>query len=381
MSLLGHLDAVRHRTVFGWAHDSRRPDLPPRVRIFVNGNDSGFAIADRPRPDLALAGITTYPRGFEWCIPDSCSNVESVRVISADGSVELASSGSPICKQTNRPLPPEWRSGRQYRFPSFFILGAAKCGTTSLHSYLGQHPEICVSNPKEPFYFEAELDRGPSYYFSRYFAHWAGERIVGEARHRNLYMPYAAERIFQFNPRARLIVCVRNPVERAISHWWHWYSRNEEHLSLGQCIEQDWQRIQAGMSYEDQRTRDAYARTLDANGKGMFRTYVDSGYYFDQIQRYMAFFPAQQLQIVLLEDLAADPTRKVADLFGFLGADPTYIGNYAPLNRSDQGMLKHLDSGTLSWLVQHYRPHNEALAQLIGRSLDGWDVPFSNLRP
>lgn len=216
---IGYVDAVRFRTVFGWAHDGLEPDRIPVLRIQIDGSDAGLAPANRPRPDLMSVGIT-QPRGFEWTIPDSIAHIESVRVVNLDSGDELLPSSQPlICKLTNRTLPPECQGDGAYRLPSFFILGAAKCGTTSLHAYLGQHPDVCVSDPKEPFFFEAEFDRGATYYFNRYFSHWAGERIVGEARHRNLYMPYIPERILRFNPRARLIICVRNPTERAISHW------------------------------------------------------------------------------------------------------------------------------------------------------------------
>jgi hypothetical protein len=258
-------------------------------------------------------------------------------------------------------------------------LGAAKCGTSSLHGYLGQHPEICVSNPKEPFFFEAEFDRGPTYYFNRYFTHWSGEPIVGEARHRNLYMPYTPERIFRYNPEARLIVCVRNPVERAASHWWHWYSRGIERASFRESIEMDWERIQAGVTYEDPAAQEVYARTLDPGGKGALRTYLDSGYYFDQVLRFLARFPAERLQIILLEDITRDPQRVTSGLLQFLGTTRLCPIDYAPLNQSEPGALQHLDRSTVAWLVEHYRPHNRRLAEYMGRGLDEWDLPFRNL--
>src|SRR5204862_1223537 len=122
-------------------------------------------------------------------------------------------------------LPPEWKNGSRMALPSFFVVGAAKSGTTSLHVYLDQHPDIFMSKPKEPFFFEAEYDRGPEYYYRRYFGGWNGQREVGESRHRNLYFPYIPARIHSYNPNARIIAVLRNPAERAISHWWHWYAR------------------------------------------------------------------------------------------------------------------------------------------------------------
>jgi hypothetical protein len=205
-STVGCLEAVRYRTISGWAYDPRQSQ-PLTLRIRINGADAGMTVADRPRPELQEMGIASFRRGFEWSIPESYSQIDSVDVLTIDGNVVLpAFSESVVCRQTNRPVPAEWRSAEQQRLPSFFILGAAKCGTTSLHGYFGQHPEICVSEPKEPLYFESEYERGVSYYFNRYFGHWSGEPIVGDARHRNLYLPYVPDRIFRYNPSARLIV-------------------------------------------------------------------------------------------------------------------------------------------------------------------------------
>ena len=375
---LGCLEAVRYRTVYGWAHDPRQ-SAPLTLRIQINGGDAGTTVADRPRPELLERGITSFDRGFEWSIPESYSRIDSVNVLTIDRNLALPACSEPvICTQTNQHLPSQWKSAGRQRLPSFFILGAAKCGTTSLHGYFGQHPEICVSEPKEPLYFELEFERGSSYYFNRYFSHWKGEPIVGEARHRNLYLPYVPIRIFHYNPSARLIVCVRNPAERAISHWWHWFSRHEEPLSLRGSIQKDLERIQSYVPASDAISFSEHARSLFPNPQGFVRTYLDSGYYYEQILRYLNLFPREQLRVVLFEDLVRDPRRVMDDLFEFVGADPGYAlrCDYSPLNQSELGMLDHADGDILLWLVQHFRFHNELLSHLIGRSLNHWDAPF-----
>ena len=375
---IGCLETVRYRTVYGWAYDPRQP-RPVTLRIQINGEDAGAVVADRPRPELEEMGIASFRRGFEWSVPESYPRIESVDVMTIDGKVVLpAYAESVVCRQTNQPLPSRWKSVGQQRLPSFFILGAAKCGTTSLHGYFGQHPEICVSEPKEPLYFESEYERGSSYYFNRYFSHWSDEPIVGEARHRNLYLPYVPPRIFRYNPSARLIVSIRNPVERAISHWWHWFSRNEEPLSLRPSIQQDWERIQSGAPAAHVTSLNEYALSLYPNPRGFVRTYLDSGYYHEQILRYLRLFPRERLRVVLFEDLARDPAEVMAGLFEFVGADPSFAlqCDYTPLNQSEPGMLDHADNDLLAWLIQHFRPHNELLSQLIGRNLDHWNTPF-----
>jgi hypothetical protein len=375
---IGYVDAVRCRTVFGWAYDTRNHGSAPVLRIKINGLDAGIAVAAHPRPDLVSVGINE-PRGYECIIPDHIDKVESVSVTVLESEVELPqASAFSICSRTNRPLPPEWKTGNQYGLPSFFILGAAKSGTTSLHNYLGQHPEICVSSSKEPFYFEAEFDRGTTYYFNRYFAHWSDEKIVGEARHRNLYLPYVAQRIHGFNDSARLIVCLRNPTERAVSHWWHWYSRGLETSPLRRALELDWERIRAGLFYEPEPSVRLYSETLQEDGKGYFRTYIDSGYYLEQIQRYLSLFGPEQLHFVFFDDLKLDPQGTTRDVLRFVGADASYASqiNYAQLNVSAGEMIHHTDAESLAWLVEHYQPYNQKLSSFIGRDLSHWNFPF-----
>ncbi len=103
--------------------------------------------------------------------------------------------------------------------PNFFILGAARYGTTSLYRYMQRHPDVFMSSPKEPKFFEAEWDRGADYYWRRYFSGWGGEPVVGEARPANLFLPYVPERVHRLAPDAKLVVILRDPVQRAYSQW------------------------------------------------------------------------------------------------------------------------------------------------------------------
>ena len=109
-------------------------------------------------------------------------------------------------------------------FPDFFVVGAPRCGTTAVCRYLARHPQICLSRPKEPHYF-ARVDALPSErqiqsdYIERYFGHrGAGQRIAGEGSVSTLYKPEAIERIRHFNPDARFIVMLRNPISMLPSY-------------------------------------------------------------------------------------------------------------------------------------------------------------------
>jgi hypothetical protein len=378
-SYRGFVDAVRNRTVFGWVYDSHQPDRHVEVKITVNRNFVGAATANRYRADLAEHGIGDGRHGFELTLPDHLADVQLIEVTARDSDYRLQLAENLICSKSNRVLPPQWQPIQgHFRLPSFFILGAAKAGTTSLHMYLDQRPEICMSNPKEPFYFEGEYDRGPTFLFNKYFSHWSGQRIVGSARHRDLYLPYVPQRIHTFNPAAKLIAILRNPVARAVSHWWFWYSRRFEKLSLAESLRADLERIASGKLLKEPAEIETYTNTLEADGKGCYRTYLDSGYYYDQLLRYIELFGKDQLRIILLEDLANNPKQVTAMLLDFLGADAEYARDmqYPVLNQSMPGMDRHLDEATESWLIRHYKPHNQNLERLLHRSLAGWDEPI-----
>ena len=96
--------------------------------------------------------------------------------------------------------------------PDFFILGAAKAGTTSLFELLKLHPDVFMSSPKEPFFFEYEYEKGLGFYSRTYFRGWNGQKRIGEARVSHLLLPFVPGRIRASRPEARLIAILRDPV-------------------------------------------------------------------------------------------------------------------------------------------------------------------------
>lgn len=297
--------------------------------------------------------------------------------------------------------------------PNLFILGAAKCGTTTLHNHLSKIPEICMSKPKEPFFFEAYFDKGLEFYRRNYFRHWNGEPIVGESRHRNLIQPYVPERLHKTNPDAKLLVMVRDPAERAYSHWYHNYSRLSEPLRFRDAIREDHARIDRGLFCTTEEEIRQHVRRLARQGPGrvvglgLYRTYVDSGYYFDQIQRYLRYFPVTSMKVVLLEDLATNPVEVVNGIAKFLGVSKVserarFLAEHRNKSKKFPEELQPLalrlqnrlgafmarlgfqtsqidsadhfrDKATMRWLRRHYVPHNEKLSDFLGRDLSSWD--------
>jgi hypothetical protein len=299
--------------------------------------------------------------------------------------------------------------------PSFLLLGAAKCGTTSLAHYLSQHPDVFFSEPKEPIFFEAEYEKGLAHYWQTYFRAWRGERAVGEGRVWNLYLPFVAPRIREALPDARLIALLRDPVERVHSHWWHRYSRGQEPLGFAAALAADRARIERGEGFAGQEGARCWRAGLYRESPSTgHRVLLDLGFYAEQIERYRALFPAARLEVVFHEDLAADQPGVMRRLFGFLGVDPSVtVTDASPQNvRAERvrsptarralfaaralGLrrlvprrlrgLQHallerpeqrpaLDPGLRRELVAYYEPHNARLERLLGRDLSSWRSP------
>lgn len=204
--------------------------------------------------------------------------------------------------------------------PTFLIIGAAKAGTSSLYHYLQQHPEIFMSPLKEPRFFTFE-DRAPRFSgpltlmnstsvtdlaaYRALFDGVRGEKAIGEAS--AIYLYYyetTPERIQRHVPDAKLIVMLRNPVERAYSSFVYLVAEGYETLDFERALEE-----------EERRILDHWAP--------MFH-YVRRGRYLAQVRRYLEVFGANQVGIFLYEDFARDPGDVVRDIFRFLGVQHTY---------------------------------------------------------
>lgn len=173
--------------------------------------------------------------------------------------------------------------------PDFLIIGAMKCGTTSLYNHLSGHPDIRMSRTKElNFFTESEnWHKGPAWYASQFEP---GNRVRGEAspnytKHPSL--PGVPERIFSTIPNAKLIYIVRDPIDRILSHLFH----NYDALSLHGA--------------------DALVRR-DPH-------YIATSKYWMQIERYLEWFPQERILIVDLDDLSRDPVTTLTNVFRFLG--------------------------------------------------------------
>jgi len=292
--------------------------------------------------------------------------------------------------------------------PNFFILGAARCGTTSLYRYLERHPDIFMSSPKEPTFFEAEWAKGPDYYRDRYFAGWQGESAVGEARAANLFLPYVPERIHRLAPAARLIVMLRDPVQRAYSNWHLTRLNGLEKAGFSEAIADNLASLEAGRTFAGESGERLWCERsmLGADREGM-RVYVDVGHYDEQLARYRELYEPQQMKIIWFEEFTRDPAAVVRDTWRFLGVDPHHEvpelrahnislhASFRPLfrlarflrlssflsPRATAGLRRTasrllpaapVEASVEASLREHYAPHNRELESLLQVDLGHW---------
>lgn len=192
--------------------------------------------------------------------------------------------------------------------PSFFIVGAPKAGTTAIHAFLELHPQVVMSIDKEPNFFSwQEIESQKLYYrkeniknetdYRSIFPEKTGACIAGEASVSYLYYPQCAERIFRFNPDAKIIISLREPVARALSHYLMDFS-----LGLVKYTpEEIWN-----------------------NGKGhpdtglYFQQYFEISDYLPQIKQYLKVFPRNQIHFILHEELITNRDQVISEMCRFL---------------------------------------------------------------
>ena len=190
--------------------------------------------------------------------------------------------------------------------PSFFIMGTQKGGTTSLHTWLQRHPDVFLpAEPQEIHFFDLEENyrRGLDWY-ERLFRGAEGHAAVGQTSPLYMYWDGVAERIARAVPQARLIFLLRNPTERAYSHYWHQVKRGNESLPFGRAIEQEPDRLRKGAVYKRR------------------YSYLDRGRYAAQIDRFRALFPPERMLFLKFDELRSERRAVLRRAADFIGVDP-----------------------------------------------------------
>ena len=279
--------------------------------------------------------------------------------------------------------------------PNFFIIGAPKCGTTSLAAWLAEHPAICMSRPKEPKFFSTDLPGGrPSVTdYAASFAHAEpGTVAIGEASPHYLRSAVAVPAILKFEPAARFIVCLRDPVDMI-------QSSHDQLLYNG---EETFPDLEAAWRVDE-------GRQLPVGGS--YRELCALG---QQVQALFAVAPRDRIHVVTLDEITARPEETYFGVLDFLGLERAPLASFPKLNASKSnrspglkrvlnqlGGLKRklglktsfgLLDGVAKWnrvyrkrepvspafeaeLREHFRPEVLLLQALLDRDLSAWLTP------
>lgn len=252
--------------------------------------------------------------------------------------------------------------------PDFLIIGAQKAATTALYAYLRWHPGITGPSFKEVSFFDRHYARGEAWYRAHLPARprlWLVKQrhgswpLVGEASPSYLFHPLAPERVASVTPAAKLIAVLRNPVDRAFSHYQHEVALGREQLSFEDALEQ-----------EEERMRGEVQRMIREPSYFSHAwwnyTYVSRGRYAEQLERWFAVFPRQQLLVVFSEELLQHPADTYARVLDFLGADRHELSSFPRIfSRDYEGM----NAVTRARLETSFAEPNQQLAELLGRDL------------
>ncbi len=272
--------------------------------------------------------------------------------------------------------------------PSLFIVGHPKTGTTALHAFLSEHPSICMSRPKEPWFFCSDFHRQSDEYhgrplffrfrdqarYHRVFSHAGSEPVLGEASAVYLHSLTSAAEIARFNPEAKIVILLREPVAflRAL---------HKEFLRNAMEDEPD---FATAISKDGDRKRGRHLpAAIPCPSWSLYCDWVD---YARQIGRFFDEFGRSRVQVLLSEDFRSDNPAVYKQVVRFIGVDDGFVPEFRQLN--DRGMVtlswigRLLFNPRLRWISQRILPYRVySLAIDIARRASWKDATEDNAIP
>lgn len=228
--------------------------------------------------------------------------------------------------------------------PNFIIIGAQKAATTSLYTYLRQHPEIFMPKEKEPMFFNNYKQENTSFVKKRraaknttlekyksLFNDVKNEKAIGEASPAYIYNQKAPTLIKEENPNMKIIAILRQPTERAYSNFLHAKRAGKEPLDS----------FEKAFMLEDKRINEHWSPLYH---------YKSKGFYFKQLRRYFNVFPKENIKILFFEDVKRAPTHTTQEIFKFLNVDADFIPD-----TSRKTNVSGIPKGILGWLIMKLR--------------------------
>src|SRR6266576_212276 len=252
-----------------------------------------------------------------------------------------------------------WRAKpRKIERLDFILAGAQKSGTTALHYFLSKHPNIAMGDQQEIHFFDndalfaSEVD---SEELHKHYPPLGLSTIAGDCTPSYIYHEPAAERIWKYNPKTKLLILLRNPVDRAFAHWNMQRFRGREPLDFFDAVREEKARIAGAPPVEARRF-----------------AYVDRGFYGKQLERLFKFFPRDQLKAVKFEDFKQKQRETLTSIFEFLGLEPlrwvrskgrNIVPYQRALNWEEKVFLYHLFEEDIA-----------KLEQLLGWDCSNWKL-------
>ena len=249
----------------------------------------------------------------------------------------------------------EWQQEKKLG-PDFIIAGASKSGTSSIYYYLSRHPQILLSHTKEIDFYWRNYQRGIDWYL----AHFPTitdrpDFLTGEATPNYLRFPQVAQRIKDTFPQTKIIILLRNPVDRAIS--WHYHKLNTglTDLDLATAISTEIERL-------------ATVTEAEITNTGFYNPdNIMSSLYIYKIKPWIELLGREQFLILKSEDFYEEPWATMNRVFGFLGLPNCPLNNYPKVNA---GSYNRVDPKLRKTLAEYFAPYNRQLEEYLGMKFD-----------
>ena len=253
--------------------------------------------------------------------------------------------------------------------PDFIIIGGQKCGTTSLYHYLNQHPQVHMSHGKELHYFDLNFDKGQTWYRTQFplasqktYAQQIKKThfLTGESSPYYMFHPHTPRRMAEMLPEVKLIVLLRNPIDRAYSHYYHQVKKKRETLPFAEAIdrEAEW------LTQEMQKIlADEYYYSYNHH----HLAYLARSIYIDQLLYWEKFFERCQMLVLNSEMLFSNPTATFDQVLDFLGLSRWYPPAFKQHNVNT---YPNIDPTTRHWLQDYFALPNQRLFKYLGAEFD-----------
>lgn len=218
--------------------------------------------------------------------------------------------------------------------PNTFIIGVQKSATTSLYNWIGQHKDVCApSSLKDfPFFIKEDLyGQGVSSLAPEYKKFgYSSEKVVLQGNVQYVFFKKAIERLYDHDKNGKLILVLRNPVDRAISAYNYFKKLNIETLSLEDALKK-----------EKDRLNGSYQEICDF-------TYTAHGMYYEQVKNILEYFPGEQLLVLLYTDIKNNPEETIKRVYEFLDIDPDFKPEFKKLNITGKVRFKWLQNAVFN---------------------------------